>query len=282
MNKVFTVLFLVVLAITTIFTVCADPTTEVCVAKYASDGSLLNETTVSYQWMETNLPIYGDGIFHYYHQGPVFEGDKWDINETSNFKDKGAVMGSNVKDLCDLAGGMSPGDEVMILSEDGYHLEFDYQNVYHPHPRQGPLIICWYCGEGIEGFGEVQGVGYPPDYAVGMRLVFFADNSSNSEGKHVFGNWDMYQCLPEKCHHFYDLYPSTNGFSAKWVDEIRIYEDGYSGQEGIPVKSLLDSEKSSTSGQRSDKTPGFEPVMVFVSLALMSYVLRKKDHGQQK
>ncbi len=218
--------------------VLADPTTEIKVARYAENGILLDQKTVTYRWMENNLPIYGDGKTHYYHQGPVFEGDKWDPDETTNFKDKGAVKGTNVKDLCDLVGGMSPGDTVMIRSFDGYHLEFGYDNVYRPRSRQGPLVLCWYCGEGIEGFGEHQGVGYSPDYSVGMRLVIFADNSTNLEDKHVFGNWDMHECLPEKCHHFYDLYPSTNGFSAKWVDEIRIYNRGFSGQEGAPVKSL--------------------------------------------
>jgi hypothetical protein len=44
--------------------------------------------------MEANLPVQGDGATHYYHQGPVFEGDKWDPEETANLKDKGAVMGA--------------------------------------------------------------------------------------------------------------------------------------------------------------------------------------------
>ncbi|MCK4460148.1 MAG: hypothetical protein KAU52_10600, partial [Methanosarcinales archaeon] len=38
----------------------AEPTTDVRVVKYASDETtVLNETTVTYAWMEANLPVYG-------------------------------------------------------------------------------------------------------------------------------------------------------------------------------------------------------------------------------
>ncbi len=239
----------------------ADPTTEVHVIKYAEDGTILVETTVSYQWMGENLPVYGDGVAHYYHQGPVFEGDKWDKNETKNLKDKGAVKGTDVKDLCDLVGGMSPGDEVMIHAQDGYHVEFGYTNVYEPQPWQGPIALCWYCGEDTE-VGERQGKGYPPDYFMGMRLVFFADD-------HVFGNWDMHECLPEKCQHFYgDLYPSTNGLSVKWVDEIRIHTGGYTGDAGGPAKSMPTPTSS--------PMPGFEAVFAIAGLLLATYALGRR------
>ncbi len=239
----------------------ADPTTEVHVIKYAEDGTILNETTVSYQWMEENLPVYGDGVAHYYHQGPVFEGEKWDKNETKNLKDKGAVKGTDVKDLCDLVGGMSPGDEVMIHASDGYHVEFGYANVYEPQPGQGPIVLCWYCGEDTE-VGERQGEGYPPEYFTGMRLVFFADD-------HVFGIWDMHEYLPEKCQHFYgDMYPSTNGLSVKWVDEIRIYTGGYTGDAGGPAKSMPTPVSS--------PMPGFEAVFAIAGLLLATYALGRR------
>ena len=251
----------------------AEPTTEVHVLKYATDGTtILNETTVTYQWMEENLPIYGDGITHYYHQGPVFEGDKWDPDETTNFKDMGAVRGTNVMDLCGLVGEMSPGDEVSIYSPDGYHVEFDYVNVYEPQPRQGPMVLCWYNGGDTKVGGERQGVGYPPDFYTGMRLVFFADNSTNSEGKHVFGNWDMNESLPEKCVHFYELYPSTNGLSVKWVDEIRIYSGGYTGDAGGPAKSMPDDTGS---------VPGFEVVLAISGLILVVSIMRWSEYEKR-
>lgn len=247
----------------------AAPTAEVHVIKYAENGSVIRERTVTYQWMEANLRVYGDGATHYYHQGPVFEGDKWDPNETANFKDKGAVKGTDIKDLCELVGGMAPGDEVMIHAYDGYHVEFAYDNVYEPLPRQGPMVVCWYCGEDITEIGEHQGTGYPPDYYTGMRLVFFADTSSNADGLHVFGNWDMHECIPEKTQHFYELYPSTSGFSVKWVDELRIYTGGYTGERGDVAHMPSPTPTSRT-------VPGFEFAITFGCLTLLTVALLRR------
>ncbi|PKL61586.1 MAG: argininosuccinate synthase [Methanomicrobiales archaeon HGW-Methanomicrobiales-2] len=216
----------------------AAPTTELHVVKIAADGAtVLNETTIDYRWMEANLPVLGDGVTHYYHQGPVFEGDKWDPEETTNFKDRGAVKGTAVRDLAELVGGAEPGDEIMVRAADGYHVEFAYQNVYTPDPRQGPIGICWYNGAET-GAGERQGCGYVPDYYTGMRLVFFADDSTNAEGLQVYGNQDMYDTLPESAQHFYDLYPSTGGLTVKWIDEVRVYTGGFHGEKGALAGSL--------------------------------------------
>ena len=52
-------------------------TTEVTVTKLAADGvTVLNQTTVDWQWMKENLPVIGDGETTYYTQGPIFE-DAW-------------------------------------------------------------------------------------------------------------------------------------------------------------------------------------------------------------
>jgi hypothetical protein len=243
-------------AITLVFPAAAAPTAELHVMRYSDNGTrMVNETTVTYQWLEKHLPVYGDGKTHYYHQGPVFidvKEEQWDRNETTNFKDMGAVKGTSVRDLCGLVGGMRPGDEVMVKSGDGYHVEFGYTNIYAPQPRQGPVTVCWYNGEDPE-LGERQGVGYPPNYHVGMRLVFFADNSTNTAGKHVFGNTDMRGVMPPESIHLFDnLYPSTSGYTVKWVDEIRVYEGGYHGSsDALPksfeskmVESYLPPEKS--------------------------------------
>jgi len=199
----------------------AEPTTSVHIIKYASDGTtILNETTVTYTWMEANLPVQGDGVVHYYHQGPVFEGDMWDPDETENLKDRGAVKGTNIEDLCELAGGAYPGDKIKISAPDGYHTEFDYMNVYEPDPRQGPLVLTWWRAED----------GYVPDYYYGMRPVFFA-STTNADGKHVFGNWDMHECLASEYWHFWQDYPVTNGLSVKCVDVVAIYKSGYGAGE---------------------------------------------------
>jgi len=238
----------------TLFVVCclvsvasAGPsgaTTELHLLRIAENGTVLEEQTVDYQWMEANLPVQGDGITHYYHQGPVFTEDlegRWDVNETSNYKDRGAVKGTDVKDLCDLIGGMTEGDDVMIVAVDGYHVEYGYSTIYEPPARQGPATVCWYVGEHVSGVGERQGVGYPGQdgYFLGMRLVFLADDSVNPDGLHVFGNNDMREALPEKSVYFYEgLYPSTSGLTVKWVSEIRIYEGGYTGETGVLAKSM--------------------------------------------
>lgn len=219
----------------------AAPSTTIHIVKYAADGmTILNETTVPYTWMEENLPVQGDGKTHYYHQGPVFADEKearWDANETANFRDMGAVKGTAVRDLCDLAGGMADGDEVMVKAGDGYHVEFPYVNIYQPAPLQGTIAVCWFNGEESET-GERQGTGFPPDYHTGMRLVTFADNSTNSAGKHVFGNQDMRAVMPADMIHLFDnLYLSTGGYAVMWVDEIRIYTDGYKGSEDALPKS---------------------------------------------
>ena len=195
----------------------ADSTTSVHIITYASDGAtVLNETNVTYQWMEANLTVYGDGVTVYYQQGPVFEGNAWDPDETTNFKSRGAVKGTNIRDLCDLVGGMSPGNEIKISAVDGFNKRFNYTNVYEPQSRQGPLVLTWWRA----------GEGYVTNYSSGMHLVFFADNSTNSEHKHVFGNWDMHECLaPEYRYNYSGSYPSSSGLSVKWIDEIAIYSD---------------------------------------------------------
>jgi hypothetical protein len=252
-------------------------TTEVHLVKFAHDGStVLEERTVGYEWMKDNLTPYGDGKTHYYHQGPVFEGDRWDPGETINLKDKGAVKGTDIKDLCDLVGGMSPGDEVMIHAPDGYHTEYGYDNVYEPLDRQGPIVLCWYNGED-SSFGERWGEGYPGDgaYRTAMQIVIMA-KTTNPEGKYVFGNTDMQECLPELSQHFYsegsNIYPSTNGLSVKWVDELRIYTGGYTGERGTPAKTMPDD----TSGQIPWIPIVGGVVVAAVIVILLIYFLRRR------
>jgi len=224
----------------------AEPTSSLTIIELGPDGAVMNSTTVDDRWLETNLPVQGDGVTHYYHQGPVFEGDKWDPNETVNLKDRGAVKGTDVKDLCSLVGGLRPGDEAMIASADGYNVIYGYETLVHPPSRQGPLVVAWYNGADAAS-GEKQGTGYPPDFNTGMRLVFFADTSTNPEGLHVFGNTDMLEALPENAQYFYnDLLPSTSGISVKWVSEVRVYRGGFKGDRHAPVKSLSETNATAT------------------------------------
>lgn len=207
----------------------AAATQDLHIVKYHDDGQTIErEMTVSYLWLEQNLPVQGDGVTHYYHQGPVFVDDtdsvkesmlRWNQEEDTNVqeKDMGAVRGTDLHDLCDLVGGMSPGDTVKIRAADGFVKEFAYQNVYSPPARQGPLVVTWWKAD----------TGYVPDYREGMRLVFFADTSTNPWGIHAFGNWDWHESSDEQFWYFYrqgdQKYPTTTGLSVQYVSDILIY-----------------------------------------------------------
>jgi hypothetical protein len=260
----------------------ADPTTSVHVVKYASDGTtVVNETSVDYLWMEANLPVQGDGVTHYYHQGPVFEGDKWDPEETTNFKDKGAMRGTDVKDLCDLVGGMALNDTVRICAIDGYCVNFSYQNVYQPQDRQGPIVLSWYSVE--DGtLGQRQESGYPPRYFEAMQIVFMPKNT-NAEGLYVFGNWDMHECLPDEAQHFYsELYPSTNGLSVKWVSEIAIYPEGAPiTSQATPTPTDASKESSTSLGETLPWIIGGSAIVIAAAIFSILYILKRK-HGHQE
>jgi len=209
--------------------VVSAATTEVHIVKYAADNvTVIKEKTVTYQWLETNLPVVGDGTTHYYHQGPVFVDDadpareeqlRWNIAEDANVKEKdmGALKGTALKDLCDLAGGMVPGDTVKIKAEDGFSRTFSFENVYTPSSRQGPMVITWYHDK----------EGYVPQYRTGMRLIFFADNSTNPWGIHAFGNYDWHESAAPEYWYYYqqgeEKYPTTTGLSVQYISDILIY-----------------------------------------------------------
>jgi hypothetical protein len=214
----------------------AGATKSVHIVKYAADGvTVVKEETVGYQWMEKNLPRQGDGVTHYYLQGPTFDPDNlWDPDETLSitFKDKGAVMGTSIRDLCDLVGGMAPGDEVLMHATDNWTIKFKYANIYEPQERQGIIALCWYNGEEAKE-GERYGEGYPGNngYRTALQIVIMA-GTTNAEGKYVFGNADMQAVMPpeEGYSHFYQdsegFWPSTNGLAGKWIDSVIIYPTG--------------------------------------------------------
>jgi hypothetical protein len=240
----------------------AGATTTLHLLRYGEDGStVLTEMTVDYEWMMGNLTVYGDGITHYYHQGPVFEGDMWDPGETVNLKDKGAVKGTNIRDLCDLVGGLSPGGELVIRAVDGYQIKLAYANVYEPLDIQGPVVLCWYKSEDV-GSSEEHGFGYPGNdgYGLALQIVFMA-KTKNMEGKYVFGNSDMRISLSEeKYQHFYEGLPSTNGLSGKWISELRIY----------PAGAPANSDGNAPPPADSNETPWISIALGAIGLLLLS------------
>ncbi len=205
----------------------AAPQTSLTITKYAADGTTVeNQTTVTYQWLETHLQVQGDGTTHYYTEGPTFDPNNlWDPDEIcpgDSLKDKGALKGTDLKDLCDLVGGAAHGDTVQVKAADGYNDVFDAENIYSPVSRQGPIVICWWKD------GQYTGT-----WTDGMLLALFADNSTNPYGLHIFGHQDMHDCLPQSNWHFYYdgaiQYPSTNGMYLKWVSQVNIYSGGTTG-----------------------------------------------------
>jgi PKD repeat protein len=215
-----------------LFTPATAYTTDITVTKLAADClTVIDKQTVSYQWMRDNLPVLGDGTTHYYLQGPVFVDDltnetheqelRWNPDEDTNCypdKDFGALRGTNITALCNLVGGMSPGEEVKVQSSDGWYRKFAYANVYTPPAKTGPMVIAW------EKNGQ-----YPSDagYFDGMRLVWFADTSTNPWGEHVFGNYDWYESAAPQYWYYYtsgtENYPTTTGLSGQVVSDLIIY-----------------------------------------------------------
>lgn len=192
----------------------ADGISSLYIVKYAADGvTKISEITIDYTQLESQLPVQGDGTTVYYHQGPSFDPNNlWDTNETLNLKIKGALKGTDLKDLCELVGGMSSGDMVEVKAVDGFSKSFPYANVYNPAPRQGKIVVAWHSDRD----------GYPPTWEDGMLLVFFA-GITNAAGQYVFGNEDMRQTLPENLWHYFDIYPSSNGYSVKNINRISIF-----------------------------------------------------------
>jgi hypothetical protein len=223
-NRIFSVVLAVTLVLVSILVpatpVSAASSTSVTIIRLAIDGKTINrQISLTYQEMESTLPVYGDGTTHYYDQGPIFsdnESERWNPEEDKNVeeKDKGAVLGTNLKDLCDLVGRMSEGDEVKLIATDKVSKTFAYQNVYEYSDREGPIVLTW-CKDGM----------YPDTgYDEGMRIVWFADTSVNPWGYHVFGIWDWHEAADEKYWHYYNKeFPTTTGLSVQKVKEITIF-----------------------------------------------------------
>ena len=237
-------------------------TTEVHIVRLADDGiTIVNETTVTYQWMEAKLPVFGDGNTYYYYQGPIFEGEwetnygvnypeyrtdwegtpplwtaseeRWDRfwngnsyvqNEEVNWQSKnlGKLKGTNIKDLCDLVGGIPVGQKIRVAASDNVFMDLPYSAIYEPTPQLGPYVLTWWSvGAGESGATS----GYTgPDYTNGMRTTFFSDTSRNPSGEHVAGLGDQAEGLPEEYwYYFGGDYPSMGGWTLKYVDRIYVY-----------------------------------------------------------
>ena len=187
------------------------------IIKYGSDGTtVINETTIDYYYMESNLPVIGDGTTAYKFEGLTLNSSNlWDPEETypGGFKVSNVVKGTRVHDLAELVGGMGSGTTITLIANDGFETTLPYSSIYtNPavQARQGDAIVAWW--------GDGQ---YVPQYSDGMRLFFTPD------GDHVYGQWDMHETLPSQYwrYNFQDnvKYPSCAGLSAKFITTIKVY-----------------------------------------------------------
>jgi hypothetical protein len=213
----------------TVATTAAPSTTEsITITKYAADGTtIIAQETITYGEMEAILDVQGDGVTHYYFQGPTFDpGNLWDPDETLNLKNKGAIKGTDIKDLVELVGGAEAGDQIEIKAIDNYGDSFPYDNVYNPDPAQGKMVVAWYTKNAGDDHNLYPEGAYVPEFGDGMQLIFLAQ-TTNGDGKHVFGHDDMRDhLLPENRHYFYSggtQYPSANGVSIKYISQINVY-----------------------------------------------------------
>ncbi len=275
-RRILLAMSLIILSLLFTLAVIAPPpamaaSTTLTITKLASDGTtVLDQKIVTWQELaagvlndETTIPIMGDGVTHYYHQGPIFIDDpdpvvqealRWNPEEDFNWygKDYGALRGTNVKDLCDLVGGMTAGEEVKVLSSDGFYKMYAYKNVYEYPDRTGPMVVTW----------EKNGMTPENGYNEGMRLVWFAeatwhDATDTSMGSpnpadtyHVFGNYDWHESADKKYWYYYSgQYPTTTGLSGQMCSQIIIYSDD---PAPLTPPSLTADGSDNTVGQAVD------------------------------
>ena len=101
----------------------------------------------------------------------------------------GAVKGTNLKDLCNLVGGMNAGETVRVRASDGLSMTFAVPKririFLQGRPDGGNMVLCRSC--------VIPRPYRNTGYTDGMRLVWFADTSVNPWGEHVFGNYDWHE-----------------------------------------------------------------------------------------
>ncbi|PWR74473.1 molybdopterin-binding protein [Methanospirillum lacunae] len=217
---------------------------KVHVVLYAQDGkSVLNETTVDYQWMEKNLPVIGDGKKEFRYEGITNNPkDIWDSNLSfpGGFKIKSAVKGTLIKDLVDLVGGMEPGTSVKLVASDGYETKLGYSSVY-PNPdaikKAGEPFIAWNKdGKNV------------PEFKDGYQLFFTGGDDQ------TFSNWDMHDTMDSNYWHYYweggVQYPSAAGLASKYIDEIQVFS--------VPESAWkLDLDGSALGGVETNISSGY-------------------------
>ena len=107
---------------------------KIHVLKYGTDGiTVINETYVDYTFMETTLPVIGDGVTAYKFEGLTMNPlNLWDHEETypGGFKVSNVVKGTRVRDLAELVGGMDSGTTITFVASDNFETTLPYSSIY--------------------------------------------------------------------------------------------------------------------------------------------------------
>jgi hypothetical protein len=127
------------------------------------------------------------------------------------------------------------------------------------------MVITWYHA----------GEGYVPQYRTGLRLIFFADNSTNPWGIHAFGNNDWHECAAPEYWYYYrqgdEKYPTTTGLSVQYISEILIYSRSTAKGEQV--------RPATTPPATAPTQAGISPLTIVYSLTacgVLGYILQKR------
>lgn len=131
----------------------------------------------------------------------VLEGELSFENQFGNFKGKGNYRGVPIRELVEKAGGMAPGDNLMVYALDGYSQEFAYENVY-------PESCGWTEHQGEMALAVEYNGTTVPEWTDGYRITFFPDD----------GVYDNNDCsLTSAQGQGWNLYQSAGG---RWVRNV--------------------------------------------------------------
>ncbi len=190
---------------------------NVTVIKYAANNYSFAERSELREWSQMQSSFLNvDSNGPLYMQGPTF-------NSADPYGTAGQNMilyyghnGTYVRNLTDLVGGMSAGDEIFVKASDGMTRYFNYTNIYEPASGQGNLVLAWW--------DSVSGP--VPGYSEGIRSFFYnprpdpygvADslNFTLVEMRDSLAPWYRYN--------YSSIWPSAKGLSVKYVNQLKIY-----------------------------------------------------------
>jgi hypothetical protein len=122
-------------------------------------------------------------------------------NVHGNFRSEGLYRGIPVSKLVEAVGGMEPGDNLLVISRDGYTQLYAYENVY-------PRAAGWYGYQGEMVLAIEYNGSSPPEWQDGYRITFLPEDG-------VYDNEDCARTsAPGQGWHLYE------SAGARWVRAV--------------------------------------------------------------